>query len=376
MSKLESGLKEWVSLGLIGVDQAQQIRQHEAAKPESSWILSGLLLLGAIIVGIGVISLIAANWDQIPDALKLTGDFVLLIALAFGIVHSWDAKKLIQFEVLLVTFLVFCLASIGLISQVYHTGGKLYQALMLWSAITFAAALAARQIFVPFLWAGAFLTGVVYTALDSVALNSVFQKNYQAVFMAVPLLCAGLTVFSKTMAGETGPTRAFRWWTLIAGLVALFASELHHFVKGGLHQGVMAYVTGYVLAAFAAFAIWQSLEYRKTQKILLLATLGIFLIPFHLPLFEIKTSIAYASCTIAVLGLIAIFLASMQVRRLFQWFLFLVGLRVLVLYFEAFGGLALTGFGLIISGGLVIAMAIGWNKYRTQIAVWAEGWAK
>ena len=111
MSKLESGLKEWVSLGLIGVDQAQQIRQHEAAKPESSWILSGLLLLGAIIVGIGVISLIAANWDQIPDALKLTGDFVLLIALAFGIVHSWDAKKLIQFEVLLVTFLVFCLAS-------------------------------------------------------------------------------------------------------------------------------------------------------------------------------------------------------------------------------------------------------------------------
>jgi uncharacterized membrane protein len=176
MSKLEKGLKEWVSLGFINPDQAKRIRDYESARPESSWILSGLLILGAVIVGIGVISLIAANWNEIPDALKLGADFALLAVLALATLQSWETKKAIQFEVLLLSFLILCLASIGLISQIYHTGGKLYQALMLWSLITFAAALAARQMFVPFMWVGAFLTGIVFTALDSVALQSIFQK--------------------------------------------------------------------------------------------------------------------------------------------------------------------------------------------------------
>ena len=69
MSKLEKALKEWVLLGFIGQDQAKLIREHEFAKPEGSWILSGLLILGASIIGIGVISLVAANWNEIPDSL-------------------------------------------------------------------------------------------------------------------------------------------------------------------------------------------------------------------------------------------------------------------------------------------------------------------
>jgi uncharacterized membrane protein len=376
MSKLDRNLNEWTGLGLITKDQAEKIRFHESSKPEASWILSGLLILGVIIVGIGVISLIAANWNEIPDPVKLGGDFLLLAALAFATLHSWEAKKAIQFEVLLLFFLILCLASIGLISQIYHTGGKLYEALMLWSLITFAAALAARQMFVPFIWAGAFLTGIVFTALDSVALQSIFQKNYQAVFMAVPLLCAGFTIVSKGLAGEIGSTRAFRSWTLIGGLVALMVAELHELSRGKVNSGLTEYIPGYFLAAFAAYGIWRSLEYRNVQKTLLLVTLGLFLIPFHLPLLEVKTSIAYATFTIAVLGLMAIFLASLKERRLFQWFLFFLGMRFLVLYFQALGGLATTGVGLIISGGLVIAMAVLWNKYRTALAVWAERWVQ
>lgn len=376
MSKLEKGLKEWVALGFINQDQAQRIHDHEASKPESSWILSGLLILGVVIVGIGVISLIAANWNQIPDALKLGGDFVLLAVLALVTLHSWETKKAIHFEVLLLFFLFLCLASIGLISQIYHTGGKLYQALMLWSLITFAAALAARQVFVPFMWAGAFITGIVFTALDSVALQSIFHNNYQAVFMAVPLLCAGFTVVSKSLVGEIGSTRAFRSWTLIGGLVALAVAEVPHLSQGKTYDFLIAYIPGYFLAAFAAFGIWQSLEYRNIQKTLLLVTLGLFIVPFHLPLLEVTTSIVYATFTILVLGLMSVFLASVKERRLFQWFLLFLGLRFLVLYFQALGGLATTGVGLIISGGMVIGMAVLWNKYRTALAVWAERWVQ
>lgn len=376
MSKLEKGLKDWVSLGFITEEQAKKIRDHEEAKPESSWILSGLLILGAVIVGIGVISVIAANWSQIPDALKLAGDFILLTVLAFATLRLWESKRPIQFEVVLLFFLILCLASIGLISQIYHTGGKLYQALMLWSLITFAAALAARQMFVPFIWTGAFLTGLVFTALDSVALQSIFHKNYQAVFMAVPLLCAGFTVASKSLVGEIGSTRAFRYWTLIGGLVALNVAEMHELSRDKSYLEFTPYIPGYFLAAIAAFGIWQSHEYRSIQKTLLLTTVGIFLIPFHLPTLGVKTSIAYASLTILILGMMSVFLASLKERRLFQLFLSFLGLRFLGLYFQALGGLATTGIGLIISGALVIGKAAIWNRYRRPLAAWAERWAQ
>lgn len=371
MSKLEKGLKEWASLGLITQDQAKLIREHEAAKPESSWVLSGSLILGAVIVGIGVISLIAANWDGIPDALKLAGDFALLGGLALAILRSWDSKREILFETLLVFFLIICLASIGLISQVYHTSGALYQALLLWSGITFFAALAARRIFVPTMWTGAFLSGIFFAAMEEPALQSLFQKNSYAAFMAMPLLCAAMTVVSKSLAGECASTRAFRHWTLYSGITALMMAEISFFPHL-FDNPIIGYVPGYLLATLVGFGIWQSLEYRRIQKWILIAALGSFMMALHLPVLDFRSPIIYAAFTIIVLGSMAFYVASLKERRWFQWFLSALGLRFLVLYFQAFGGLAMTGFGLILSGGFVIGMATLWNKYRKPIEAWAE----
>jgi uncharacterized membrane protein len=376
MSKLEKGLKEWVSEGFINQEQADRINAFESSKPENSWILSGLLILGAIIIGIGVISLIAANWYQIPNSIKIATDFILLSAVAFWTLKTWESKKNVQFEVLLLFFMLLCLASIGLISQIYHTGGKLYQALMFWSLITFPVALAARQLFVPFLWTTGFLIGLVFTALDSIALQSIFLKNYQAVFMTVPLLCAGLSMVSKSLAGDVGSTRAFQAWTILSGLAALDIAELYKFFGGYFYSGLNSYIPGYIFAALTAFAILQSNEYRKIQKILLLGVLSCFLTLFHLHLLDITASIIFAAFSISALGLMSIFLASIKKRILFQWFLVLLGLRFLALYFQALGGLATTGVGLIISGGIVIGMAVLWNKYRSKLAAWAERWAQ
>lgn len=376
MSKLEKGLKEWVSKGFINQEQADRINAFESSKPENSWILSGLLILGAIIIGIGVISLIAANWYQIPNSIKLATDFILLSAVAFWTLKTWESKKNVQFEVLLLFFMLLCLASIGLISQIYHTGGKLYQALMFWSLITFPVALAARQLFVPFLWTTGFLIGLVFTALDSIALQSIFLKNYQAVFMTVPLLCAGLSMASKSLAGDVGSTRAFQTWAILSGLAALEIAELYKFFGGYSYSGLNSYIPGYIFAASTAFAILQSNVYRKIQKILLLGVLSCFLTLFHLHLLNITASIIFAVFSISALGFMSIFLASIKKRILFQWFLVLLGLRFLALYFQALGGLATTGVGLIISGGIVIGMAVLWNKYRSKLAAWAERWAQ
>lgn len=375
MSKLENDLKEWVNLGFIHQDQAIKIRDYDASKPESSWALSGLLALGAIIVGIGIVSLIAANWQQIPDSLKLTCDFLLLIALAYWTLKTWESKKPIQFEVLLISYLILCLASIGLISQIFHTGGRLYQALLLWSAIAFAPNLASHKVLVPFLWTAGFLSGVAFSAYESTSLQPIFHKNHQIIFMTLPVLCAAFMMVAKSLFGEVGTTRAFRYWTVIGGLVGLAAAEMGRLTRPDSNSLLIAIMPAYVLAAFAGFGILLSIEYRKVQKVLLVLILGLFLVAFHLPHGNLWYSLIHATLTITVLGLFSMLLAGLQERKLFQWILSFLGLRFLFLYFQALGGLAVTGVGLIISGGIVIGMAILWNKYRTALADWAESWA-
>lgn len=370
MFKLEKGLKEWVTQGLITQDQAGRIQTYESQKPESSWILSGLLILGSIIIGIGIVSLIAANWIFIPNAVKLGVDFILLTSLAVAAYKFWHNNKPIYFEVILLSFILFCMASIGLISQIYNTGGKLYQALLLWSFITWGASLAARQFFIPFLWTGILLASFISAVFDHASWIGFYEKNYQAVFMTIPFLCASLTLFSKQLAGEIGATRAFRSWILITGLVGLSAFEMD---SSQSYLNTTSHFLGYALAAITVAGLALNKEYKKLQKVLLFSTIAVFLISFNISAFTDRFSLTLGVCTIFVLSFMAVFLASIKEQKLFQAFLSFIGIRFLIFYFQVFGGLATTGFGLIISGIFVISMAILWNKYRKPLSLWVEG---
>lgn len=380
MARLEKQLNDWVSNNLISQDQAEGIRQFEAKAPGGSWVLYSFLILGTSIIGIGIISLIAANWDAIPDWVKLGVDFVLLIGLAVAIHHSWNREQSIQYEVLLVCFLFLCLASIGLITQIYHTGGKLYQALMLWSVITAGIPIISRRSFGPFLWVSGFFIALICTVFTAPSLESIFKYNDAAVYLAVPLLSAVLAMLSTKVLGDVGLTRAFHGWTLMGIIMALIVVEAGSYGYSRhidfFETGFPAYLPSYILGVITVLGVWSNSKSTRSQKILLAVLIGFYFLPFHL-LYAIKDpDHILAFCTIIVLSLVAIFMASLQQRKLFQLLLFVVGVRFLILYFQAFGGLALTGFGLIMSGILIISMVVYWNKYRVQMAAWSEGLLK
>jgi hypothetical protein len=50
-----------------------------------------------------------------------------------------------------------------------------------------------------------------------------------------------------------------------------------------------------------------------------------------------------------------------------------IALRLVVVYFEVFGSLAVTGVGLVFSGGLMIVSALYWNRLRVHTARWFTG---
>lgn len=377
MSKLEKSLVRWVSMGFIDQRQADTIQQYETSHADNSWILYGLLVLGAIIISIGVISVIAANWQYIPPSVKLFMDFATLFITAMLAVYAFNRGKDILFEIILLFFMLLCLASIGLISQIYNTGGEFYQALMLWAVITFPVTLFARDklvhMVVPFIWLGGFLFALANTMLYS-PLFFQFHFNFLAVAMIMPLFCACLILLGERLSFQTGYVRALQAWFFISGFIALGIIESETASELSIYNIMAPYLCGYLLAILTAIGIISSRDYNKAQKSVLLLALAIFILSFHISIIMPDASLTYAVLTIAILGLIAIFIASTHHRRLFNLLLFFIGIRFLILYFQALGGLAMTGIGLIISGLIIICMTYLWHKYRTNIANWAERW--
>jgi hypothetical protein len=116
-----------------------------------------------------------------------------------------------------------------------------------------------------------------------------------------------------------------------------------------------------------------------TQKIMLWLVSIIYLLPFQFPwlLGEIPSyalrGVLHSITTILALGVFAVFCATIERKKLVTLCLNLIGFRFLILYFQALGGLATTGIGLILSGALIIGMVWVWKKKKKAIESFVEG---
>jgi hypothetical protein len=198
-----------------------------------------------------------------------------------------------------------------------------------------------------------------------------------AIVMTVPLFCACLILLGRRLSFASSYISALCSWFFISGLIVVGMTELES-VAGEFTTStnlMMPYYLGYLLAILASIGVINSNDYNKTQKLVLLFALTTFIISCHIALIlPDASSLIYATLTIATFSFLAMFVASVHQRRLFNWLLFFIGIRFLILYFQALGGLATTGIGLIISGVIIVGMAYYWNKYRSDIAQWIERW--
>ncbi len=376
MDKLEKRLKDWRRQQLIDTDTLQRILAYESGRGHDGWQWRTLLILGLSIIGIGVVSLIAANWASIPDSIKLGADFLLLALVATGIYlnrgdsgHAWR-------EGLIVLFQVLCLASIGLIAQVYHLSGKPWLALGYWAAMTLPITLFARAQPARWLWAGLLLLAFGMASNDLLALreNPVHRFSEDAIFSAWLLT----TLFAGILhsLSEWLNWRRFRlvfgfaWLLLGLGLVAAL-DIIHSLHETSLHQLLGLYIAG-GLAAVLLVLLALRRDLRPMSRVIIAAVVLLVLAAVHpsllfdpgegrLGVLE-GDDIRAAVITLTVLtGGLAI--SSLQGWRwAFQLFTLLIGVRFYAIYLQAFGGLAATGVGLIVSGALIIAMVYLWRR--------------
>lgn len=400
MANINKKLNIWEEEGLISEEQTQAILafENQDNKGQSNWWLYSLLILGVAIIGLGIISIIAANWALISDEVKLGSAFLLLGVMAAAIVWLQSRPVTPWFDTLIAAFMLMCLATIGLIAQIYHVQGKWYQALLLWGVISFPLATFARHLLIPFFWVSLFLHGLVWSSIDltTVRHSRDLYQELPAILLLAPLLAAVFYLLGQRLSMLAKFRSSFYFWFQISLLVALVAIDLIR--SGGESQNFVTawYIPAWIAATALAALILSNPAYRILNKALLLAALSLLLL-YYIPdwFFTGTTRYTFSAIeanqqaslffaddlrapvlTIMILFLYAIHTANSGRHRTFNLITFLIGLRFVVLYFQAMGGLAATGLGLIISGLLIIGIAWFWYRSRDYLQRWSKELSK
>jgi uncharacterized membrane protein len=370
---LERKLARWEEAGVIDAATRARIEAHERneRKPVVPYALA---VLGAGTLALGILSVVAANWDAIPGSVKLACDLALGAVLAVATYRAATRDRRLTTEVLVTLFYGFTLASIALVGQVYQTSAPTYRALLVWSGSTLPLVLLGRSRFLAALVTAALaLTHV--TAVGALlehlteqgGLSEDTERNLVATVAFVsPLLYVPLARVPWLVRNrpEYARTLGSLAWTfvLLAGLAAqlLWYAEIE---RGDTLSWALA-LTALACALLAVALPRLHPELPAPSLRPLAAILGFGWLTFAAAAGIERGPAPFVGAILQVvwLGLFAWACLELRQLRVFNLLTALIALRVLVIYFEVFGSMLSTGVGLISGGLLTLLLAYVWRK--------------
>lgn len=129
-------LPDLIKAGVITQEAADRIREYYQSKESNSGsrMLIAFAILGAILVGLGIILIIAHNWDDLSRSIKTFLAFIPLVigqALCAYVLLKRSAN--LAWKEGVAVFLFFAVAaSISLVSQIYNIPGNLGTFVLTW----------------------------------------------------------------------------------------------------------------------------------------------------------------------------------------------------------------------------------------------------
>lgn len=270
-------LKTWSDEGLIDALTASTIAARYTQQEMKSVAWSRIILgsLGALLVGLGVIALLAANWDTLPRpvraAIAFMPLFLCVAAYIVGVKKKWTTRGFL--EPLGIFWGLSIGTGISLIAQTYNISGDPESFVLSWTLLLIPI-LYATQGVVPFLgyfvglltWAGMaqqFSDGiaVLYWPLALLALPAllIVRREHPA-SIRTGLMTWGAALCSTAALGITlEKTMPGLWMVIYAGAFAalLLAGIAYESTKSGLFQTPLRTLGGAGLAILLYLLIFQ-----------------------------------------------------------------------------------------------------------------------
>ncbi len=316
--RLHKHLAMWEKAKLITSKQSTAIWEFEQNKGQRR-VQSAFLLLGIFCIGLGIIGLIASNWDFIPDWTKLTGCFALL-AVPLSCAYAADTRqKEVFFELMLFAAFLMIGATIGLVSQIYHLAADIDKGLLTWSLVSLPLVLLSCRLLLPFVWLPLLLAGLPLETL----LDPVFDLWKETLYFGTLLVGAFFAVLSCAARHiqKTYPEIALSKAVFVWSLVSLYIT----FIIGDTM--IRSFYDG-----MPGLSLFRSL---------------MLMVPF-------------------IGGMSYLSYATDHIKSFYANVIF-GGFYMFSLYLSAFYSLATTGVGLIISGLLIIGFALLFRKIRILV---------
>ncbi len=366
-------LAQWRQAGLIDAQTAERIAAFEAANGRPRLALA-LGVLGAFTIGVGIVAIIAANWDAIPVGLRL-GLHVLINLGLGGAVWHWSGRRepglstRVEGGVLLLSLSTLALiAHVGQSFQLQGSAaGLLGGWLLLASPFTFVLARSGMNRWVwtlgLFSWAGALAVDHWEWLQDHRLLTTMLVLVVLALHGS-RAACPPLPPVWARHAGQVALGAA----VLVLSIMLLILAPLLD------EAGTAAEQTDALLGAvFGVVTLTGSQALIPADRRGVRAGWGVALIlaPPLAILPVLVDGVPGAIITGAAFCLYWIGLARLalltQRTGLFRLAVALVAARVFVAYLDAAGGLMATGLGLVLAGLVLITLgfaarrAVAWG---------------
>lgn len=375
---LSGKLARWQEAGVIDAATAARIDAFEHHKRRPI-VLYAMAALGAGTVALGLISIVAANWEGISANVKLGCDLLLGAALAFGTYRVATRKLNLATDVLVTLYYGFTLASLALVGQVYQLNTPTYQALLVWSLFTLPLVLLAQSRYVASLAVAGWVVTHGYALgefIEYVERTTGFDQAVERNLLAVVFF---VSPFVYVLLGRIPWLRRERpehaW--------ALTKAGLNGVLLGGFGLQFLWYETigasdtlswALLVTAFLSAGLGAALT--RASSVSLQARVGFGMaIAFIWLSLVVATSFARGDAAfvgaivqVAWIALWAWIALQLGMLRSFNTLTGLLALRVLVVYFEVFGSLLDTGLGLITGGALTLLMAWLWRNKTRDLA--------
>ena len=386
----------------------------EKLHDENYWLMI-LAYFAAFLIGLGIIALVAANWEQIPNNVKLGGAVSLMVVNASAVIISMKFKKNILTQVLCGVFAALIMAVIGLIGQIFQLRSDVSGACLLWALCAWPLFLITPRLlwlWIPLLFVGTKSFAIYNTFAGDVLLSesgwSYATVNYiysllvfyglifayelwmlyakpanktverplrfycgTLLLSAAPLSCRPLFT-NVAFAQIPWSTIALSSYGYILAAFLIYALNRKHrrvsfmpyFLLGFLIEGVLLKFNilqddvEFVLALTSLLLMWGYAYYHKMPRfryLTLFALLVWFFATFSWDVFNLVPSLLICAA-------LAVYAYLNNSRRLFNVAVLAAVIRLLYYYADA-SNLTYLGIYLIGSGLLLLATVFALVKY-------------